>query len=61
MENEKLKKMENLRTWSPDTHKACEWLKNNRHLFKKHVYDPVLLEVSINDPRYINICESLVR
>lgn len=42
-------KEEKLRGRFRDTHTALQWLRQNRHLFKGKVYDPMMLVVSGSD------------
>lgn len=39
------RKLEILRNRFEHTHRAVLWLRQNRHLLKGHVYEPILLEV----------------
>jgi chromosome segregation ATPase len=43
-----------------DIVKAMDWLSNNREKFKGRVYDPVLTQISVTDPRYSVYLEQLV-
>lgn len=40
-------KEEKLRGRFRDTYTALQWLRQNRHLFKGNVYDPMMLVVSV--------------
>lgn len=44
---------------SQDTHKAWEWIQKNQNLFDKQVFGPPIVECSINDPKYVDMIESL--
>lgn len=35
-----------------DTYNAILWLRQNRHVFQGHIYEPMLLEVIINQSRF---------
>ncbi|KAI9503085.1 hypothetical protein BX070DRAFT_224706 [Coemansia spiralis] len=54
------RKRELLRNASQDTFKALEWLEANRNKFSQHVFAPICLEVSVKDPRYANLVETIV-
>lgn len=43
-----------------DTFKAVLWLRNNANLFKGKIYEPVMLEISIRDPRMAHAVEGSV-
>ncbi|KAJ1934482.1 Structural maintenance of chromosomes protein 5, partial [Linderina pennispora] len=50
----------NLRSFSEDTFKALEWLEANRSKFKQHVFTPICLEASVQNPQYARVIESIV-
>ena len=41
--------METLRTTHPPSYEAANWLRANKHLFKKTVYEPMIVCVSSPD------------
>ena len=38
-------RLEYLKKNETDVYKSMDWLNENRHLFKSHIYNPILLEV----------------
>lgn len=44
----------------PDTYKAVLWLRENASLFRGKIYEPVMLEVSIRDPRMADAVEGCI-
>lgn len=44
-------KEEKLRARHKDTYTALQWLRQNRHLFTGNVFEPMMLEVSKNEPK----------
>ncbi|KAG9231796.1 P-loop containing nucleoside triphosphate hydrolase protein [Amylocarpus encephaloides] len=55
------KQMNKLLRASPDTHKAWEWIQENRDQFEKEVYGPPLITCSVKDPRYTAMVESVLK
>lgn len=52
MENTERRKLEALKNRfgnGEDAYKAAMWLQDNRHLFKGHIYNPVILEVQLKE------------
>lgn len=47
LENVKQQRLENLLRLNRDAHTAVLWFRNNTHLFKSTVYEPMLLEVRL--------------
>ena len=39
-----------------DTHEAVLWLEQHRHLFNKHVFEPILLSVSLFKRKSTTVC-----
>lgn len=44
-----------------DVYEATMWLRENRGLFKHHVYDPVCLEINVKNKKYADAIESNIR
>ncbi|KAI9271589.1 P-loop containing nucleoside triphosphate hydrolase protein [Phascolomyces articulosus] len=40
--------------------KAYQWLKENRHRFKRKIHGPLVLQIQLKDERYANLVESLL-
>lgn len=49
MENITQKRLEFLKVNHEETYRAVCWLRENREMFKGHVYDPIILEINIKD------------
>lgn len=49
MENEERRKLEALKNRDHHTYQATMWLKENRHMFKGHIYNPVILELRLKE------------
>ena len=46
MQNVRNQRLRLLQRFDRHTHDAVVWLENHRHLFNKHVFEPILLSVS---------------
>ncbi|KAI9101964.1 hypothetical protein DFS34DRAFT_612195 [Phlyctochytrium arcticum] len=51
-------KLHGLRQTNRQTYDATLWLRENQHLFEKKVFEPVVLEISVKDPKYCAAVES---
>ncbi|KAJ2743186.1 Structural maintenance of chromosomes protein 5, partial [Coemansia sp. BCRC 34301] len=60
LDDEALRRREDLRRVHDDSVRALEWLEQNRGLFAQHVFGPVCLEASVRDPRLAAGVESVV-
>ncbi|KAJ9069122.1 Structural maintenance of chromosomes protein 5, variant 2 [Entomophthora muscae] len=52
MDNNDQQRRDALARRDPDTGRALEWLEKNRHLFREHVFRPLILEVKVKDERF---------
>lgn len=50
-----------LRNQDADVYSAVMWLRENRQMFQKHVFEPVCLELNIKDITYVNAIENALR
>ncbi|XP_046972426.1 structural maintenance of chromosomes protein 5 [Vanessa cardui] len=55
--NERLRTLER---YHKDTYKAVEWLRENGHLFKHPVYEPMMLLINFTEPKYARYLEATV-
>ncbi|CAF0846024.1 unnamed protein product [Didymodactylos carnosus] len=55
--DDRLQKLELL---NPDSHKAVQWLRKHKKLFKADVYEPFILLISIKDDNVKNLLYSIV-
>ncbi|CAF0921468.1 unnamed protein product [Didymodactylos carnosus] len=55
--DDRLQKLEFL---NPDSHKAVQWLRKHKKLFKADVYEPFILLISIKDDNVKNLLYSIV-
>lgn len=60
MENEERRKLEALKNRDAATYEATMWLKENRHMFKGHIYDPVILELQLKKQGYAKFLEKSI-
>lgn len=60
LSNIRNRRLQTLKKTKPHIYEAVEWLRANRHLFKKDVFEPVCLEVNLTDKRYSDAVESLI-
>ncbi|KAF9922433.1 Structural maintenance of chromosomes protein 5 [Linnemannia zychae] len=61
LEDVKNRKLQALRNTDNEVYEAVLWLRNNRHLFQKEVYDPICLEVNIKNQSFTNAVEASIR
>lgn len=59
-ENERERRIDLLRQRFPDTYKAMEWLKENRQLFRGQVYDPIMMELAVNQVEHAKYIETAI-
>lgn len=59
-ENEKERRIDFLRQRHPDTFKAMQWLRENRQLFRGHVYDPIMIELAVNQVEHAKYIETAI-
>lgn len=57
---EEHRRMEYLEKYHPDTFKAVEWLRRNKHLFIDEIIEPAILSLKIKDNRYIKEVETFL-
>ncbi|XP_047539327.1 structural maintenance of chromosomes protein 5 [Vanessa atalanta] len=55
--NERLRTLER---YHKDTYKAVEWLRENGHLFKHPVYEPMMLLINFTEPKFARYLEATV-
>ncbi|CAD0205738.1 unnamed protein product [Chrysodeixis includens] len=60
LQDEDNKRLEVLRAYSEDCHKAVLWLRENKEMFKNPVYEPMMLEIKFTDPKLARYLESTV-
>ncbi|KAG0216880.1 Structural maintenance of chromosomes protein 5 [Mortierella sp. NVP41] len=61
LEDVKHQKLENLRTMDNDAYEAVLWLRENRHRFQQHVFDPIGMEINVKNMKLVNPIESVIR
>lgn len=59
-ESEKEMRMGLLERRYPDTYKAMQWLRENRQLFRDHVYDPIMMELAVNQVEHAKYVETAI-
>ncbi|KAJ1981450.1 Structural maintenance of chromosomes protein 5 [Dimargaris xerosporica] len=60
LEDVRNQRLEFLRNFSPDTHRAVRWLRDNRDKFREQVFEPVCLEINVSNPAYCGAIETLL-
>ncbi|XP_061704985.1 structural maintenance of chromosomes protein 5 [Cydia pomonella] len=60
LENVDEKRLEVLKHASEHTYKAVMWLRENRAMFKKKVYEPMILEINFTDSKFARYLEAKV-
>ncbi|KAN0097138.1 P-loop containing nucleoside triphosphate hydrolase protein [Tylopilus felleus] len=58
LDDERHRKLENLRTWDRDHADAVAWLRNNQSRFKMEVFEPPMICCSVPDKRFTNAVEA---
>ncbi|KAH7887410.1 hypothetical protein F5I97DRAFT_1925860 [Phlebopus sp. FC_14] len=58
LDDERHRKLENLRSWDRDCADAVAWLRNNQHRFKMEVFEPPMISCSVPDRRFTNAIEA---
>ncbi|KAF9236197.1 P-loop containing nucleoside triphosphate hydrolase protein [Melanogaster broomeanus] len=58
LDDERHRKLENLRSWDRDHADAVAWLRNNQNKFKMEVFEPPMISCSVPDKRFTNAVES---
>lgn len=61
LEDVKNRKLQALRNVDNDVYEAVVWLRQNRHLFKNHVFDPICLEINVKNKKFADAIESNIR
>ncbi|KPJ18495.1 Structural maintenance of chromosomes protein 5 [Papilio machaon] len=59
-ENVDAKRLEVLRAYSEDCYKAVMWLRENKHMFSRPVYEPIMLEINFTDAKFARYLEATV-
>lgn len=60
LENVKNTRLQQLERINPDAFKAVHWLRNNKHLFSGEIYEPIMLEVNVLEPRFAKYVENVL-
>ncbi|KAJ2889297.1 Structural maintenance of chromosomes protein 5, partial [Coemansia aciculifera] len=60
LDDQALRRREELRRFHDESARALEWLEANRGLFAQHVFGPVCVEAAVRDPRYAAAIETVV-
>ncbi|XP_011310907.1 structural maintenance of chromosomes protein 5 [Fopius arisanus] len=55
-----LKRMELLMRRSKDAHAGVIWLRQNQHLFRKRVWEPMMLHIHVKDSKYSKFFENII-
>ncbi|XP_074040926.1 structural maintenance of chromosomes 5 isoform X2 [Leptinotarsa decemlineata] len=60
LENVRQSRLQHLERLSPDAHVAVNWLRNNKHLFRGEIYEPIMLEVNVLESRHAKYVENVI-
>lgn len=60
LEDVKQDRLRYLQRLDKDAYQATMWLRNNRHIFKSEVYDPIMLEINVLDPKNAIYLENVI-
>lgn len=60
IENVKNSRLHQLERINPNAYAAVNWLRNNKHLFEGEIYEPIMLEVNVLEPRYSKYVENVI-
>ncbi|KAG0363943.1 Structural maintenance of chromosomes protein 5, partial [Gamsiella multidivaricata] len=55
------RRLQQLRSQDNDVYEAVLWLRQNREMFQKHVFEPVCLELNIKNMKFVNAIENILR
>lgn len=54
-------KLNFIQTNFPDAYEAVMWLRNNQHMFKGRIYEPMVMEISVRSVEYSKYIENCVK
>ncbi|KAI9239774.1 MAG: hypothetical protein BYD32DRAFT_410198 [Podila humilis] len=54
------RRLEQLRETESDVYDTVVWLRQNREMFQKHVFEPVCLEINIKNMKYVDAIENVL-
>uniref|UniRef100_A0A6P7F6B6 Structural maintenance of chromosomes protein 5 n=1 Tax=Diabrotica virgifera virgifera TaxID=50390 RepID=A0A6P7F6B6_DIAVI len=60
LENVKQNRLEHLRRINSDAYAAVDWLRNNKHLFRGEIYEPIMLELNVTENRHAKYIENVI-
>lgn len=60
LDNVRQQRLERIRAADEHVYRATMWLRENQHKFRKPIYEPLLLEISLKDQRYAAAVESCI-
>lgn len=60
MNNVQETRLAKLQHQNPDAWKAVKWLRQNRMLFQKTVYEPMILSLNVNDQAMMKYVEFII-
>jgi len=58
LQDKKNRKLETLRRENPDAFTGVMWLRDNRHMFKAPVHDPIMLTLDVRDKNFAKYVET---
>lgn len=60
MNNVQETRLNKLQHQNPDAWKAVKWLRQNRGLFQKTIYEPMILSLNVSDPNMMKYVEFII-
>lgn len=60
LETAKKQRLEKLKAMDPHAFQMVNWLRTNKHIFKGKVFEPVMLEVNVLNPKHSMYLESII-
>nr|WJN25108.1 structural maintenance of chromosome protein [Farysia itapuensis] len=60
LDNVREQRFEALRQSDDQVHKATLWIRDHQHLFRRPVYDPIVLEIQVKNTQYASAVESCI-
>ena len=60
LENVRHNRLQELQRSNQDAYKAVCWLRNNKHLFQGEIFEPIMMEVNVLDPRHAKYVENVI-
>ncbi|XP_058792958.1 structural maintenance of chromosomes protein 5 [Phymastichus coffea] len=60
VQNIEVERLRILQRENRDAYNGLMWLRSNKHLFSKHIYEPMILMINLKDAKYAKYFESVI-